>query len=176
MTKMGRSGLILALNLVLAVVAFAQTGSIKGTLVDSQGGVIAGASVRAMDQAKGTTVRETTSGPDGLFELQPLLPGTYVLSVGSAVTGHAILSSPAYAADTSVQRGATSAGPCAGGTEGFTCPSSDNTSTLYVQTRDNTGTPATRTPTSTTSGRIRRGSWSSQRASFSRGCRGLTRP
>ena len=73
MTKMGRSGLILALNLVLAEVAFAQTGSIKGTLVDSQGGVIAGASVRAMDQAKGTIVRETTSGPDGLFELQPLL-------------------------------------------------------------------------------------------------------
>ena len=81
MTKMGRSGLILALNLVLAVVAFAQTGSIKGTLVDSQGGVIAGASVRAMDQAKGTTVRETTSGPDGLFELQPLLPGTYTVRV-----------------------------------------------------------------------------------------------
>src|SRR5438874_8100448 len=81
MTKMGRSGLILALNLVLAVVAFAQTESIKGTLVDSQGGVIAGASVRAMDQAKGTTVRETTSGPDGLFELQPLLPGTYTVRV-----------------------------------------------------------------------------------------------
>jgi hypothetical protein len=68
--------------------------------------------------------------------------GTYVLSFGSAVTGKAILSSGAYAADASDQRGETTAGPCGGGTEGRTCPSSDNTSSVFVETRGNTGSPA----------------------------------
>jgi hypothetical protein len=68
--------------------------------------------------------------------------GTYILSVGSAVTGKPILASAAYAADASDQRGATSAGPCGAGAEGRTCPTSDNTSSVMVQTHNNDGAPA----------------------------------
>jgi hypothetical protein len=68
--------------------------------------------------------------------------GTYILSVGSVVAGKPILSSGAYAADASDQRGETTAGPCGGGSEGRTCPASDNTSTIFVETRSNGGSPA----------------------------------
>jgi hypothetical protein len=67
--------------------------------------------------------------------------GSYVLSFGSAVAGHPIVATGAYAADASDQRGATTAGPCGGGTEGRTCPTSDNTSSLFVQTRNDAGVP-----------------------------------
>jgi hypothetical protein len=77
----GKWSLVLLLNLALAVVAFAQTGSITGTLVDAQGGAIAGAQVKALDQAKGVVMREVTSGGDGIFVLQPLQPGTYTIRV-----------------------------------------------------------------------------------------------
>ena len=68
--------------------------------------------------------------------------GTYILNIGSAVTGKPILASGGYAADASDQRGETTAGPCGGGAEGRTCPTSDNTSTIFVETRSNAGTPA----------------------------------
>src|SRR5438876_373285 len=68
--------------------------------------------------------------------------GTYILSFGSVVTGKPILSSGAYAADAGDQRGATTAGPCGGGSEGRTCPTSDNTSTVFAQTRNNDGIPS----------------------------------
>ncbi len=68
--------------------------------------------------------------------------GTYILSIGSTVTGKPILASGGYAADASDQRGETTAGPCGGGAEGRTCPTSDNTSTIFVETRSNAGTPA----------------------------------
>ena len=67
--------------------------------------------------------------------------GTYILSFGSAVTGKPILASGGYAADAGDQRGETTAGPCGGGAEGRTCPSSDNTSSVFVQTRNSTGVP-----------------------------------
>jgi hypothetical protein len=70
--------------------------------------------------------------------------GSYVLSFGSAVTGHPILASNAYAGDLSDQRGAPTAGPCGAGAEGRDCPVSNNTSTLFVQTRDNLGAAADR--------------------------------
>ena len=68
--------------------------------------------------------------------------GVYILSIGSAVTGKPILASGAYAADAGDQRGETTAGPCGGGAEGRTCPTSDNTSSVFVQTRSNDGFPA----------------------------------
>ena len=68
--------------------------------------------------------------------------GVYILSIGSAVTGKPILASGGYAADAGDQRGETTAGPCGGGAEGRTCPTSDNTSSVFVQTRSNDGVPA----------------------------------
>lgn len=71
-------------------------------------------------------------------------PGTgeYLLSFGGAIAGHPIIATGAYANDASDQRGATTAGPCGGGSEGRTCPTSDNTSTIFVQTRNDSGVPA----------------------------------
>ena len=68
--------------------------------------------------------------------------GTYLLSFGSAVAGHPIMATGAYADDPGDQRGETTAGPCGGGTEGRACPASDNTSTVMVQTRNDAGNPA----------------------------------
>ena len=68
--------------------------------------------------------------------------GTYLLSFGSAVAGHPIMATGAYANDPGDQRGETTAGPCGGGTEGRACPASDNTSTVMVQTRNDAGNPA----------------------------------
>jgi hypothetical protein len=68
--------------------------------------------------------------------------GQYILSFSSgAVTGRPIIASGAYAADGSDQRGETTAGPCAGGTEGRTCPTSDTNSSVFVQTRSDAGAP-----------------------------------
>ena len=68
--------------------------------------------------------------------------GTYILNFGSAVTGKPIVASGGYAADASDQRGETTAGPCGGGAEGRTCSTSDTSSNVFVQTRNDGGTPA----------------------------------
>src|ERR1700759_4161727 len=66
----------------LAVPAIAQnSGSISGSVVDSQGAVVAGATVQAIDQTKGTVTLETVSNTDGIFLLQPLQPSLYSVQV-----------------------------------------------------------------------------------------------
>ena len=75
--------LVLALCLVTPLVA-QNSGSIQGTVVDPAGAVVPGASVQALDQAKGTVAHETKSGTDGLFLLQPLQPGIYAVIVKTA--------------------------------------------------------------------------------------------
>ena len=74
--------LCLLLISILCIPALAQnSGTIQGTVVDSAGAVIAGATVQAVDQSKGNVVRETTTGSDGLFVLQPLSTGVYKVIV-----------------------------------------------------------------------------------------------
>ena len=73
--------LIFAILLFTVPLRAQNSGSIQGTAVDSQGAVIAGASVQAIDQEKGTVARDTKSGPEGLFLLQPLQPGTYSVNI-----------------------------------------------------------------------------------------------
>ena len=97
----------------------AGSAAVKWALVRADGGIAA--------QSGGITLAAKPSA------------GTYILSIGSAVTGKPILASAAYAADASDQRGVASAGPCGGGAEGRTCPTSDNTSSVMVQTRNNDG-------------------------------------
>jgi hypothetical protein len=71
--------------LVLSLIPlFAQNGVIQGTIVDPQGGTIPNASVTATDASKGVVVRQTTSGGDGSFQLQPLPPGSYTITAESA--------------------------------------------------------------------------------------------
>ena len=78
------------LLIVVVVVLFAipiaaqNSGSIQGTVVDPQGKAIPGAILRAIDQDKGTLVREEKTAPDGTFLLQPLQPGTYIIRISAA--------------------------------------------------------------------------------------------
>jgi hypothetical protein len=78
-----RSGLLLALALSLtAVVVRAQnsvTGEIKGTVTDSSGAVVAGASVSIKNMQTGL-VTPTTSNQDGLFDVPFLAPGNYTIT------------------------------------------------------------------------------------------------
>jgi hypothetical protein len=66
-------------------VLFAQTGgegAISGTVTDSKGAYIAKATVVATNVATGVeTKREASS--DGLYNISPLIPGTYILKVSS---------------------------------------------------------------------------------------------
>jgi hypothetical protein len=98
------------------------TAAIKWALVRADGGIAA--------QSGGITLAAKPSS------------GTYILGFGSAVTGKVILASGGYAGDGSDQRGETTAGPCGGGTEGRTCSVSDTSSSVFVQTRSDGGSPA----------------------------------
>jgi hypothetical protein len=65
--------------------AFAQVGgegAISGSVTDSTGAVIPGASVTALNVATGVTSTRTASA-SGLYLLNPLLPGTYTLTISS---------------------------------------------------------------------------------------------
>jgi carboxypeptidase family protein len=75
--------LFLASITLLTLPILAQTGAITGSVVDAQGNVIVGAAVKAVDQQKGAVMRETVSGGDGIFTLQPLQPGTYTIRVSA---------------------------------------------------------------------------------------------
>ena len=61
---------------------FAQSGraNIGGTVTDSQGAVVSGATVTAMNAATGVATPTTTNGA-GAYSLLQLTPGTYILKV-----------------------------------------------------------------------------------------------
>jgi hypothetical protein len=65
----------------LALPAFAQNGTITGTVVDPSGGAVPNATVKALDESKGLLMREVQTGSEGRFELNPLPPGTYTVNV-----------------------------------------------------------------------------------------------
>jgi Carboxypeptidase regulatory-like domain len=77
-------GLILATVLV-AVSAYGQTfrGAINGTVADPSGAVVAGAAVKATNNATGVTL-DTTTTSDGQFSFQDLPLGSYRISVSAA--------------------------------------------------------------------------------------------
>jgi hypothetical protein len=72
---------LLLLIFATATSAYAQSGTIQGSLVDPQGSAIANAKVVAIDEAKGLVVRETNVDKDGAFLLLPLPRGTYTVQV-----------------------------------------------------------------------------------------------
>jgi hypothetical protein len=67
-----------ALVALTALTAVAQnpTGSIRGTVTDEQGAVIPKAAITVTNRATGE-VRKTTSGEDGIYTVENLLPGDY---------------------------------------------------------------------------------------------------
>src|SRR5882672_4719196 len=76
--------LLTALLSLFAVAAHAQfRAAIQGTVMDSNGGAIAGAKVTATNRATGAT-RETVTSPEGFYRISDLPPGTYTVSVEAA--------------------------------------------------------------------------------------------
>jgi hypothetical protein len=67
-----------------ANIALAQTGTISGTVLDSAGGTVPRAAVKAFDEDKQIVARETVSNTEGLFQLTPLLPGHYTVRITAA--------------------------------------------------------------------------------------------
>lgn len=72
------------LLMLIAQPLMAQSQNISGTVSDSSGGVIPGASVKITDVAKGGTVRETSTDHTGRFQAMGIQPGKYLISVEQA--------------------------------------------------------------------------------------------
>jgi hypothetical protein len=70
--------------LAAAPAALAQSGLIQGVVVDPADALIPNAKVAAWDEAKGILVRSAATGPDGAFQLRPLLQGTYTVRIEAA--------------------------------------------------------------------------------------------
>src|SRR5215471_4470057 len=65
----------------ISVMAQATTGSLRGTVTDAQGAVIAGATVTVKSAATGNTLPSITTGGEGSFDFAALDPGTYTVTV-----------------------------------------------------------------------------------------------
>ena len=68
--------------LTLAAPALAQTGSVRGTVVDSLGGVVSGASVTLLRD--GAQVAQTSTDGRGEFTFQPVAEGRYQVEATAA--------------------------------------------------------------------------------------------
>ncbi|PWT79821.1 MAG: hypothetical protein C5B44_06280, partial [Acidobacteria bacterium] len=75
------AGLAIVFLFSMPVMAQATTGTLKGTVVDPNGGVVAGASITAKNEATGITAPGTTTSSDGSFVISTLLPGKYTITV-----------------------------------------------------------------------------------------------
>src|SRR5437870_7447940 len=66
------------------VPAYAQFGaSIQGTVVDSSGGAVAGATVTVTNQDTGA-IKTTVTGDTGFYRVSALVPGKYTITVEAA--------------------------------------------------------------------------------------------
>jgi hypothetical protein len=70
---------MLCLALSAAAALAQQAGSIQGKVVDNSGGVLPGVTVEARSSVL-PAARTTVSGPDGVYQLPALPPGTYTLT------------------------------------------------------------------------------------------------
>lgn len=78
-TRMFALACILVLS-AIAVMAQATTGSLRGTVTDANGGVVAGATVTVKNQATNSSTTATTSS-EGTFDVTFLQPGEYSVTV-----------------------------------------------------------------------------------------------
>jgi Carboxypeptidase regulatory-like domain/TonB dependent receptor len=84
--RFGKSTILLVIalfSMVYGLRAQTPTATVTGTVLDSSGGVVAGASVKVTNvETRVTTEKDTNQ--DGAFTVLNLLPGTYTLSVEKA--------------------------------------------------------------------------------------------
>src|SRR5215468_7053262 len=75
---------VFSLVLVLGIssIAWAQNGTISGTITDSSGAVVPGAQVTARDLQTDAS-RTTTTGPQGFYEFLTLKPSSYEVTVAA---------------------------------------------------------------------------------------------
>jgi Carboxypeptidase regulatory-like domain len=67
----------------ITVMAQATTGSLRGTVTDSNGGAVAGATVTVKSDTTGAEQSYTTTG-EGTFDVAALQPGSYTVNVEAA--------------------------------------------------------------------------------------------
>src|SRR5688572_17417130 len=74
----------LVFSLLITASAFAQgeRGTFNGSITDSSGAVVAGASVKVLNPATGVELNATTTDA-GVYRLPSLLPGTYKITVSA---------------------------------------------------------------------------------------------
>jgi outer membrane receptor protein involved in Fe transport len=65
----------------LNVMAQATTGSLRGTVTDANGAVVAGATVSVKNEATGSVSPDATTSGEGSFDVTQLQPGTYTVTV-----------------------------------------------------------------------------------------------
>src|SRR5947207_457406 len=78
--------LMLVLLSATAVQAQVLYGTISGNVTDSTGAVISGASVVALNTDTGVS-RTVTTNVEGIYLIQDLQPGTYILTITAASFG-----------------------------------------------------------------------------------------
>jgi Carboxypeptidase regulatory-like domain len=71
-----QSGLMFAVLLLGSTMAFGQSSSLSGTVIDPQGNAVAGATITATNVATGTA-RAATTSKEGAYQIPQLAPGTY---------------------------------------------------------------------------------------------------
>ena len=78
--------MLLVLPFALCGAAFGQeiTGNLAGTVKDSTGAIIKGATVVVMDAQKNSVVREVTTNDEGAFSVPNLQAGVYTVTVEAA--------------------------------------------------------------------------------------------
>jgi hypothetical protein len=81
---------VLALALALATIAQVTTAGINGTVEDSTGRVVPGATVTATNNAT-NQARVVTSGSNGSFSITNLQPGRYTLSVEASTFSRSVI-------------------------------------------------------------------------------------
>jgi hypothetical protein len=64
--------------------AQATTGTLRGTVADPNGGIIAGATVRAKNESTGSETAPVTTSSEGVYEFASLQPGTYTVTAEAA--------------------------------------------------------------------------------------------
>ena len=83
MSSLSRSALIIGVGVVLtAALSFSQTSTtaLSGTIYDSSGAVVAGATVTVMNDATGVALTQTSNNA-GLFSFPSIPVGAYTLTV-----------------------------------------------------------------------------------------------
>ena len=68
----------------IAIFGQAQTGTLRGTITDANGGVVAGATVTAANEATGVVPGTYTTNGEGNFQIPNLVPGKYIVTVEQA--------------------------------------------------------------------------------------------